>query len=114
MKKIIALILVMSFLFVGCAGFKDFLCKPTQGDLSQAQVYLSRATAALEVLKILPQVPAVIAAETALGLAISTFQLILQGVCVKSEVLSQATKVVDQQEQIALQLYQLNLEKKIR
>lgn len=104
MKKLIAILMILSFMTIGCAGVKDFLCKPTQGELSQAQVYLSRAIAVLEVLKTLPQVPAVVVAETALGLATSTFQSILSGVCVKPEIISQAAKVVDQQEQVAVQL----------
>lgn len=103
MKKLIAILLMVGLLS-GCAGLKDFLCKPTQNEMSQAQVYLSRAIAISAVLQTLPQVPAVVVAATALGLATSTFQLILSGVCVKPEVISQAAKVVDQQEQVAVQL----------
>lgn len=103
MKRILV-VLMMVAMVSSCAGIKDFLCKPTQNELSQAQVYLSKVTAVLEVLKILPQVPAVVAAETALGLATSTFLSILDGVCVNYEIVKTAQNVVDQQEQVAIQL----------
>ena len=90
-KKVLAVILIFSFLFCGCAEINKFLCSPTAAQIQAANVMEALAQAAIVAASTFTGNPIIAGLSQ---YAIPTAQKIQQGYCVTAEQWTQATNAI--------------------
>ena len=94
MKKVLALIVVMVMVIIGCTAINQFLCKPTAAQAEAGQVGLALAQAALTAAA--TWVGGSVIAGALANQAIPVFQKVVQGYCVAQAEWDTAVSTVSQ------------------